>query len=112
MKAYQLWKENKGEELIDHGLIQTSSVNTDAIRWINIALLCVQEDPQDRPTMSTVIFMLEGQWSTNLPVPSEPPASFARFAAISERTSTNGYATAHPTIEVDPTRSMSTSHFN
>ncbi|KAJ9566140.1 hypothetical protein OSB04_002106 [Centaurea solstitialis] len=105
--AYQLWRENKGEELIDHGLIQNSAVNTDAIRWINIALLCVQEDPQDRPKMSTVVFMLEGQWSTDLPTPSEPPASFARFAALSEETSTNSDAdaSAHPTIKIDPTSS-------
>ncbi|KAJ9566423.1 hypothetical protein OSB04_002389 [Centaurea solstitialis] len=103
--AYQLWRENKGEEFVDDSLFQNALVNNDAIRWINIALLCVQEDPQDRPTMSTVVFMLEGQWSADLPMPSEPPASFARFAALSEETSTNGDASAHPTIKIDPTSS-------
>ncbi|XP_076948853.1 G-type lectin S-receptor-like serine/threonine-protein kinase At4g03230, partial [Bidens hawaiensis] len=39
------------------------------------------EDPQDRPTMSTVVFMLESHWSTQLPIPSEPPMSFARFVS-------------------------------
>nr|XP_043620387.1 cysteine-rich receptor-like protein kinase 6 [Erigeron canadensis] len=85
--AWRLWKENKGEQLIDNRITQNFPTG-EALKWINIALLCVQEDPQDRPTMSTVVFMLEGQWSANLPTPSEPPLSFARFAAISEQSTT------------------------
>ncbi|KAI3680583.1 hypothetical protein L6452_35356 [Arctium lappa] len=99
-KGYRLWKENKGEALIDDRLIQNFLV-TEALRWINVALLCVQEDPQDRPTMSTVVFMLEGQWSANLPAPSEPPLSFARFAAALEQTTTTGDdATVPPSIDL------------
>ncbi|KAL9994238.1 putative protein kinase RLK-Pelle-DLSV family [Helianthus debilis subsp. tardiflorus] len=86
--AWRLWNENKGEQIIDHRLIQTSAIY-EVLRWINIALLCVQEDPQDRPTMSTIIFMLEGQWSANLPIPSEPPLSYARYASVSEQTKTS-----------------------
>ncbi|KAI3680587.1 hypothetical protein L6452_35360 [Arctium lappa] len=108
-KAYQLWKENKGEQLIDGRLIQNFPV-AEALRWVNIALLCVQEDPQDRPTMSNVVFMLEGQWSSNLPTPSEPPLSFARFAVFSEQTTTTDDASAHPSIVKDLTSSTTTSH--
>ncbi|XP_076959397.1 putative cysteine-rich receptor-like protein kinase 20 [Bidens hawaiensis] len=78
--AWRLWKENKGEQLIDRSLVQNVAID-EALRWINIALLCVQEDPQDRPAMSTVVFMLESHWSTQLPIPSEPPMSFARFVS-------------------------------
>lgn len=99
MKAWRLWKENKAEQLIDARLIENFPVG-EALRWINIALLCVQEDPQDRPTMSTVVFMLEGQWSTNLPAPSEPPVSFARFAVLSEQTSITGDTNAHPSTDI------------
>ncbi|KAM0021691.1 putative protein kinase RLK-Pelle-DLSV family [Helianthus debilis subsp. tardiflorus] len=88
LMAWRLWNENKGEQIIDHRLIQTSAIY-EVLRWINIALLCVQEDPQDRPTMSTIIFMLEGQWSANLPIPSEPPLSYARYASVSEQTKTS-----------------------
>lgn len=38
---------------------------------IQLGLLCVQERPEDRPTMSDVISML-GNESMNLPVPKEP----------------------------------------
>ncbi|KAD3069334.1 hypothetical protein E3N88_37214 [Mikania micrantha] len=95
--AWRLWNENKGEQLIDHRVIETFVID-EALRWINIALLCVQEDPQDRPTMSTVVFMLEGQWSAKLPKPSEPPLSFARFASISEETKTTSELSAHPSV--------------
>ncbi|XP_076941287.1 cysteine-rich receptor-like protein kinase 10 [Bidens hawaiensis] len=80
LKAWRLWKENKGERLIDRSLVQNVAIE-EALRWINIVLLCVQEDPQDRPTMSTVVFMLESNWSSQLPMPSEPPMSFARFVS-------------------------------
>lgn len=57
-------------------LIQHSSPPNEALRCIHIALLCVQENPGDRPTMSAVVVMLmTGQMA--LPEPSEPP-SFSR----------------------------------
>ncbi|GKA95485.1 cysteine-rich receptor-like protein kinase 10 [Tanacetum coccineum] len=89
--------ENKGEQMIDSRIIQNILID-EALRWINFALMCIQEDHHDRPTMSTIVFMLEGQWTANLPAPSEPPVSFARFAAVvSEQTTTTGDQTEHLT---------------
>ena len=51
---------------------------SEAMRLIHIALLCVQEDPNDRPTMSRVILMLASK-SINLPQPSAPPFSVDRL---------------------------------
>ncbi|KAI3765169.1 hypothetical protein L2E82_15196 [Cichorium intybus] len=73
--AWRMWKEGRGEDLIDKTLIKNCPLNQ-TLRWIQIALICVQEDPKDRPNMSLVVFMLEDQWST-LPDPSEPPLSFS-----------------------------------
>ncbi|GJY27383.1 cysteine-rich receptor-like protein kinase 10 [Tanacetum coccineum] len=107
--AFRLWKENKGEQLIDSRIIQNFSID-EALRWINIALLCVQEDPHDRPTMSTVVFMLEGQWSANLPVPYEPPVSFARSApVVSEQTTTTGDQTEHLSASITSSTTASRS---
>ncbi|XP_024961892.1 cysteine-rich receptor-like protein kinase 8 [Cynara cardunculus var. scolymus] len=80
--VWRSWKENKGEELIDRRLSRNFPTD-EALKWINIALLCVQKEPDDRPTMSTVVFMLEGQWSANFPSPLEPPLSF-RSPTMSE----------------------------
>ena len=41
------------------------------IRCIHIGLLCVQENVADRPTMSSIILMLNGN-SITLSVPSQP----------------------------------------
>lgn len=40
-------------------------------RCIHVGLLCVQENPLERPTMTTVLLMLNSG-STTLPRPSEP----------------------------------------
>ncbi|XP_044465170.1 G-type lectin S-receptor-like serine/threonine-protein kinase At4g03230 isoform X2 [Mangifera indica] len=69
--AWRLWREDKALDLIDQKLRE--SWKTDEIlKCINIGLLCVQEDPDDRPTMSMVIVMLGGETVT-LPTP-KPPA--------------------------------------
>ena len=41
------------------------------LRCVNAALLCVQDDPSDRPTMSNVVVMLSSE-AANLPVPKNP----------------------------------------
>ncbi|CAO2842646.1 unnamed protein product [Amaranthus hypochondriacus] len=42
------------------------------IRCIHMGLLCVQENVEDRPTMSSVVLMLSSH-SLTLPLPSHPP---------------------------------------
>lgn len=76
-QAWQLWDGGKAQELIDRNLISNCSIK-EVSRWIHIALLCVQENPQFRPSMSKVVLMLEGQ-TTDLPKPSEPPLSFGKY---------------------------------
>ena len=47
------------------------------MRYINVALLCVQESAYDRPTMSDVVSML-GNENVLLPSPNEPAFSNIR----------------------------------
>ncbi|KAL5579143.1 hypothetical protein UlMin_011585 [Ulmus minor] len=71
-------KENSGgEEIIDPNLVDASPKN-EALRWIHIALLCVQEDPRDRPTISSAVLMLASK-TIHLPKPSKPPFSERSF---------------------------------
>ncbi|XP_063937519.1 G-type lectin S-receptor-like serine/threonine-protein kinase B120 [Daucus carota subsp. sativus] len=60
--AWSLWKDNRAAELIDPSIAGSCSED-EALRCINIAILCVQSGAADRPTMSSVVTMLE---STNL----------------------------------------------
>lgn len=45
--------------------------SNEVFRCIHIALLCVQNDPEQRPNLSTIIMMLTSN-SITLPVPQSP----------------------------------------
>jgi hypothetical protein len=47
------------------------STTTEIMRCIHIGLLCVQENAADRPTMASVVLMLNS-YSITLQVPSQP----------------------------------------
>ncbi|CBI35387.3 unnamed protein product, partial [Vitis vinifera] len=74
--AWDLWKDSRGQELMDPGLEETLPTHI-LLRYINIGLLCVQESADDRPTMSDVVSML-GNESVRLPSPKQPAFSNLR----------------------------------
>ncbi|URE21111.1 Serine threonine-protein kinase [Musa troglodytarum] len=65
-----LWREGKGLELVDEA-IGDSYPKAEVLRCMKVGLLCVQERPEDRPTMSAVMLML-GSDSALLPQPRQP----------------------------------------
>ncbi|XP_044969398.1 putative G-type lectin S-receptor-like serine/threonine-protein kinase At1g61610 [Hordeum vulgare subsp. vulgare] len=73
--SWNMWKEGKTGELADSSLMDTYSPD-EVLLCIHVGLMCVQENPDDRPLMSTVVFVLENG-STTLPAPNRP-AYFAR----------------------------------
>ncbi|KAG4213665.1 hypothetical protein ERO13_A01G070300v2 [Gossypium hirsutum] len=74
--AWDLWISSRPLELMDIVMKDSSCANA-AIRYINIALLCVQEHAADRPTMSEVVLMLSNEL-TSLPSPKKPAFSNVR----------------------------------
>lgn len=58
-------------DIIDATLKTGSGSLRDVIRSIHIGLLCVQENVIDRPTMASVVLMLNS-FSLTLPLPLEP----------------------------------------
>ncbi|KAG6738989.1 hypothetical protein POTOM_058624 [Populus tomentosa] len=68
--AWRLWREDKALDLMDETLREICNTN-EFLRCVNVALLCVQDDPSDRPTMSNVVVMLSSE-AANLPVPKNP----------------------------------------
>ncbi|KAK4711365.1 hypothetical protein R3W88_005878 [Solanum pinnatisectum] len=69
--AWMNWREETTTNLIDPMLRGSSGLVCDIMRCIHIALLCVQENVSDRPTMAAVVLMLSSL-SLNLPLPSGP----------------------------------------
>lgn len=57
-------------ELLDPSIAETCS-QSEVLRCIQLGVLCVQDSPLHRPTMSSVILMLESE-NANLPSPRQP----------------------------------------
>ncbi|KAJ7968435.1 G-type lectin S-receptor-like Serine/Threonine-kinase [Quillaja saponaria] len=68
--AWKLWKEDNVTPLISPEIYYQCFRN-DIMRCIHIGLLCVQELARDRPTMATIISMLQSE-IVNLPPPKQP----------------------------------------
>ncbi|XP_077224588.1 cysteine-rich receptor-like protein kinase 44 isoform X1 [Tasmannia lanceolata] len=71
--AWQHWTEGIAHKLIDRNLNE-QCIRQEVLRCVLMGLLCVQGDAAERPTMSTVVLMLNS-FSSTLPIPS-PPAFF------------------------------------
>ncbi|PON32382.1 Cysteine rich receptor like kinase [Parasponia andersonii] len=67
--AWKNWREETALNLIDPTISVGS--RTEIMRCIHIALLCVQENVADRPTMNSIVLMLNSH-SVALAVPSKP----------------------------------------
>jgi hypothetical protein len=82
LQAWNMWKEEKTEELPESCIMDTCEPD-EVLLCIHVALLCVQENPDDRPLMSSVVFILENGITT-LAAPKRP-AYFARRSGELER---------------------------
>lgn len=67
--AWILWIKGTPLELIDECLANSSNVS-EVLRCIHVALLCVQQRPEDRPNMPTIVQMLGNE--NPLPQPKQP----------------------------------------
>ncbi|XP_038982170.1 receptor-like serine/threonine-protein kinase SD1-8 [Phoenix dactylifera] len=68
--AWRLWTEGRCLEILDEA-VGCAYPESKVLRCIQVALLCVQEGSEDRPTMAEVVLML-GTESALLPQPQRP----------------------------------------
>ncbi|KAM0951471.1 putative protein kinase RLK-Pelle-DLSV family [Dioscorea sansibarensis] len=88
--AWSLWNEGKVLDLLDPLIGNLFSI-TQAMRCVNIGLLCVQERPEDRPVMSSVVFML---CNDDAPLP-DPKAPGFKSIFSTKHDSTSNQADLH-----------------
>lgn len=71
-QAWKLWSEGNGLDFAD-GSMGNSGLEREReiVRCIQIGLLCVQEFPEDRPTIQTALSMLTREIG-ELPSPKQP----------------------------------------
>lgn len=68
--AWQLWKDERCDEFVDPSLGEEYQ-EMDIIRCIQVALLCVQDSAEDRPTMHDVTAVLSNR-NSRLLMPAQP----------------------------------------
>ncbi|CAN4094160.1 unnamed protein product [Withania somnifera] len=83
--AWKLWTEDKAIKMVDESLLETCNMD-EARKCINVGVLCVQERPCQRPSMSNVILMLGGECMV---LPSNQPAFEARTTSTPSKSTTS-----------------------
>ncbi|GJM99470.1 hypothetical protein PR202_ga16568 [Eleusine coracana subsp. coracana] len=68
--VWNMWKEGKTKDLAEPSIADPCLLD-EFLLCNHIALLCIQENPDDRPVMPSVVFALENRNNT-LPAPNEP----------------------------------------
>nr|VDC60726.1 unnamed protein product [Brassica rapa] len=81
--VWRLWRNGSQLELVDPTL-EENYESDDIIRCIHIALLCVQENPVDRPMLPAIILMLTRS-KTTLPVPRAPGFCFSSMSGFASQ---------------------------
>ena len=81
-----MWKDQRLHELVDPLLGDGYEV-AEIIRCAQVALLCAQEDPADRPAMTDVAAMLNSE-SISSPMEPKQPAALIHGCADRDTTST------------------------
>ncbi|CAO2819800.1 unnamed protein product [Amaranthus hypochondriacus] len=86
--AWRCWLDGRPLDIIDPTLKDDSNSNNHEVimRCIHLGLLCVQDDITKRPTMSTIVFMLNPKASGTLSMPQCP--SFMYASSSDQSTST------------------------
>ncbi|RDX60614.1 putative cysteine-rich receptor-like protein kinase 31, partial [Mucuna pruriens] len=75
--VWRQWKNQESLISILDSNIKESYSQIEVLKCIHIGLLCVQENPNVRPTIATIVSYLNGH-SLDLPAPQEPAFFFHR----------------------------------
>lgn len=80
--AWKLWNEDAILSLIDPTIME-STFQLEILRCIQVGLLCVQEFPEDRPSITTVVSMIESE-VIDLPCPTQPGFTLRKVASLND----------------------------
>ncbi|KAL6637164.1 hypothetical protein ACP70R_024736 [Stipagrostis hirtigluma subsp. patula] len=86
------WLKGTPLETVDPSLDRLQAPESEVLKCIHLGLLCVQENPADRPAMLDVLVMLYGQ-ASSFAAPSKPAFAFAYGDTMSsdDRSKSNLY---------------------
>ncbi|KAI3457034.1 hypothetical protein Pfo_013697 [Paulownia fortunei] len=91
--AWTLYKEGRSIELVDTCLHNSGSL-WEVLRLIHVGLLCVQQFPDDRPSMTSVVSMLDNEVML-------PQASHPGFFTESDRFASESTGSTNPASSIN-----------
>lgn len=94
-------QEGRPIELIDAWMRDYSQNLSEVLRCIHVSLLCVQQRPVDRPSMSSVVLMLSSE--NALPEPKTPGYFMETDLHLVERDSSSSKLVTSSTNEMSIT---------
>ncbi|KAM0871046.1 hypothetical protein ACQ4PT_039647 [Festuca glaucescens] len=100
--AWHMWRDPRLHELVDPALGNAYEI-AEITQCTQVALLCAQEDPANRPTMTDVAAMLNSE-SMSLPMEPKQPTALSKGCAGEDTSSTNMGQTSR-TIDITITSS-------
>ncbi|KAG2657424.1 cysteine-rich receptor-like protein kinase 6 isoform X3 [Panicum virgatum] len=96
--VWNCWTKGTVSQMVDQHQSLDGYFLRQALRCIHIGLLCVQPDPDDRPRISSVVFMLT-RGNMELPPPAQPAFYFGRESNLpSPSCGQRSYAYGRPNI--------------
>ncbi|KAL8159784.1 hypothetical protein V2J09_001321 [Rumex salicifolius] len=85
-----MWEEGKSSEIVDPSIGDSYRLY-EVLKCVQLGLLCVQSEPFERPTMSSVLLMLTNETAT-LPQP-KPPGFYLGWRHEESETDVNEFVT-------------------
>ncbi|CAJ2674378.1 unnamed protein product [Trifolium pratense] len=86
--AYKLYKKGKWVEMVDPTVVSSVTVTEQVETCIRVSLLCMQGDPQIRPTMGRVVLMLSKKPPSHMEEPTRPGVPGSRYRRTVPRSRT------------------------
>lgn len=96
IQAWKLWNEGRVMEFIDPVMkesFNTTSLISSVNKCMNLALLCLQDRPNDRPSMASVVVMLQSDFVVSAR-PKQPTFTAKRSFSETDSSATEVKATS------------------
>nr|XP_051228796.1 cysteine-rich receptor-like protein kinase 6 [Lolium perenne] len=88
--VWRHWTKGTLSEILDYSL-GINYPGDEVLKCVHIGLLCLQQNPVDRPTMSDIMVMLSSDTTSSLPAAARPAFSFDGSSAFSQNTNSSLY---------------------
>ncbi|KAH1127735.1 hypothetical protein GYH30_016339 [Glycine max] len=90
--VWTLWKKDMALQIVDPNM-EDSCIASEVLRCIHIGLLCVQQYPEDRPTMTSVVLLLGSEVELD---EAKEPGDFPKKESIEANSSSFSSTNAIP----------------